>query len=540
MSPGVLHLGVERHAVLLARQHLAEPADAEQGRVVLADGGLEGLAEPREVVGHARELVRAAAALEVIAAQEVRVLVGHVAEARHVRRDRPAVVEGGLGADARRDEAAAPGAHDVLAQVAAQEPRRVAHALGVPRRLRVEKDARAVQAARAQDHDLGLEVHHLACVGVDHAHAARLARGRVEEHLGNDRVGPDGQVAGVARGVDERGRRVEGGVDVAPAPAPASSQALRPVLVVEDAVGGHARAAGDVAPAHLCDGALEGDLHAVELARALEDPVRHLLQAFVRAGAAEEHVHLVVVGLDVVVGDRPVDVEAVAAGRAELHRPVAQRAAAPEVRLPSQHARPHPGVGRARGRVLLLVHHPVAGEGVAAVRRHRLVLGQLGVVGVGPVEEVVLGHRDRTVIRGHAEPARGGVGPLHRPVLLAVVEHAPGFQHQHLHAGHRELERGHPAGGAAAHDDHVPARGAGLDRGGEAAGLVGDGGEVEVEGGIGRHVRPALSARSAGNPCRPRSGIRRTRPGAGSPCSAAPCGCRSRRCSSRGWWPPWR
>jgi hypothetical protein len=68
-----------------------------------------------------------------------------------------------------------------------------------------------------------------------------------------------------------------------------------------------------------------------------------------------------------------------------------------------------------------------------------------------------------------------------------MVEHAARLQHQHLDTGHGELEGGHSAGGAAAHHDHVPARGPGLDGGGEAARLIGDGGEVEVEGGIGGH-----------------------------------------------------
>ena len=44
-------------------------------------------------------------------------------------RHRPAVVERRLGADARRDEAAAADAHDVLAQVAAEQARRVAEAV---------------------------------------------------------------------------------------------------------------------------------------------------------------------------------------------------------------------------------------------------------------------------------------------------------------------------------------------------------------------------------------------------------------------------
>jgi hypothetical protein len=99
-------------------------------------------------------------------------------------------------------------------------------------------------------------------------------------------------------------------------------------------------AAGDVVPAQGRDRALEGDLDAVELARALEDAVRDLVEPFLGAGAPEEHVHLVVVGADFGIPDRPVHVVAVEPGRVELHGPVAQGAAAPEVRLaPSTRAR---------------------------------------------------------------------------------------------------------------------------------------------------------------------------------------------------------
>ena len=57
--------------VLLARQHLAEPAQPEDGGVVLAHGRLESLAEARDLVGHVRVFVAAASALEVVAADEV-------------------------------------------------------------------------------------------------------------------------------------------------------------------------------------------------------------------------------------------------------------------------------------------------------------------------------------------------------------------------------------------------------------------------------------------------------------------------------------
>ena len=256
-------------------------------------------------------------------------LVLDVAEARHVGSDRTPVVEGRLGADPLRDEPAAARPHGVLAEVGAEQPGRVAHPLRVPRRLRVEQDARGVEATRAEHDHRGLELHHLARVRVDDAHAAGAPGGPVEDHLGDHGIGTDGQVPAVAGRVDEGGRGMEVGVDVAPSSAAAAPEAAGAVLVVQEPVGGDARAAGDVVPAHRRDGPLEGDLDAVELARPLEDAVRHLVEPFLRARAAEEDVHLVVIGLDVVVGDRPVDVVAVHAGRLELLRPVAQRARGP-------------------------------------------------------------------------------------------------------------------------------------------------------------------------------------------------------------------
>ena len=65
-APGVLHGGVQRDPVLLPRQHLAEPSDADQRGIVLADGRLERPAEAGNVVGEARVLLGLAAALEVV------------------------------------------------------------------------------------------------------------------------------------------------------------------------------------------------------------------------------------------------------------------------------------------------------------------------------------------------------------------------------------------------------------------------------------------------------------------------------------------
>ena len=365
-APRVLDVRIQQHAILFARQHFAESAEADVRGIVFAHVRLEALAVAGEVVRHARILGAAAAALEVVAADEIGMLVGDVAEPRDVRRHRTPVIERRLSADARRDEAAALDAHDVLAQVAAKQPRRVADAVRIRSRLRVEEDARRVERARAEHDHRRAEIEHLFRVRIDHADTGGLVRRRVDDDLGDDRVRTNRQVAGVARRVDERGRRVERRLEVAAAAAASAPGAARAVLV-EHAFGRHAGAARDVVAPHLRDRSLERDLDAIELRRPLEDAVGNLIEILFRAGAAEQHVHLVVVRLHIVVADRPVDVEPVAPRGIELQRPVAQRAAAPEVRLAAENVRAHPRVRRAGGRVLPLVHHPVAGEPVGRV-----------------------------------------------------------------------------------------------------------------------------------------------------------------------------
>src|SRR5262249_15168099 len=122
-APRVLHVRIEKDAVLLPREHLAEPAEADDRRIVFADRRLERLAVSGQLVRHARELGASAAALEVVAANEIRMPIDDVAKPRDVRRDRPPIVERRLGADAGGNEPAAANPHEVLAEVTAEQPR---------------------------------------------------------------------------------------------------------------------------------------------------------------------------------------------------------------------------------------------------------------------------------------------------------------------------------------------------------------------------------------------------------------------------------
>ena len=243
----------------------------------------------------------AAAALEVVAADEVGVLVGDVAEPRDVRRDRTAVVQRRFSTDAGRHVSAPANPHDVLAQIAAEHAGRIPEAGRVRARSRVEQDARGVEGTSAEDDHWRFEVHHLARVRIDDPDASGAVRRLADEHFGDPRVRAHGQVAAVARRIDERRRRVERRVDVAPASAPPAPGAARPVFVVQDALGRDAGAAGDVVPSHLGNRAFERHLDAIQLRRPLKHAVGDLHQPFVRPGTSEQHVNLVVVRLHIVV-----------------------------------------------------------------------------------------------------------------------------------------------------------------------------------------------------------------------------------------------
>src|SRR4029450_7488541 len=93
-------------------------------------------AEAGRVVRVAGVDVRATRPLEAVAAQEPRLLVLEVAEARDVEAPGPAVVEGARLAHEVLDEAHDPGAHHVLAEVVADVAARVAEAGRMGRALR--------------------------------------------------------------------------------------------------------------------------------------------------------------------------------------------------------------------------------------------------------------------------------------------------------------------------------------------------------------------------------------------------------------------
>src|SRR5438046_5394599 len=77
----------------------------------------------------------------------------------------------------------------------------------------------------------------------------------------------------------------------------------------------------DARDAQLVGGLLDQQLVAARLRRRLEDAVRLVRNAFIRAEDTDEAIELVVVRLDVVVRDRPVVAEAIHAAALEVVRP---------------------------------------------------------------------------------------------------------------------------------------------------------------------------------------------------------------------------
>ena len=169
---------------------------------------------------------------------------------------------------------------------------------------------------------------------------------------------------------------------------------------------------------------------------------------------AEVEVHLVVIRRDVRVGDRPVLAVAVVALRLEVEVGEPEGEASPDVALAAQAARAHPGVLRARVRVVLLVHHDVlAVVGARPALHVRVDVFRLRSLRVGRLADRVLVEGERLAVGRHVAAPRMVVGPLHRAQLLRGVELAPGLEQQHLEPARGEHVGGGAAGRAGA-DDH--------------------------------------------------------------------------------------
>ena len=161
--------------------------------------------------------------------------------------------------------------------------------------------------------------------------------------------------------------------------------------------------------------------------------IRRILQPFVRAEHADQHLHLVIVRRDIVIADRPVKAGAKSRARLEVVGPIAQRDAAPVIGAPAHHALPPPLELIRRFRVRIGVR--LARDFPAAVDR-------------AIVEAVLL------VRRGHA-PQRSLARQLKHGHLGGRIKRTARFEHEHLHAFHGQRVGRLAAARAGADDDDV-------------------------------------------------------------------------------------
>ena len=169
------------------------------------------------------------------------------------------------------------------------------------RGARQQQQAGGFERRRGHDHDLRLGLVALARGAVEEGDAPRPAGVLVDQDLMRGRVGPDRQVPGVHRWVDEPGGRVEHRVDIAPAPPLAGTPAVAPapIPVVLQAVGSDAGAIGGQDPSCFLQALAQLHLTEVELRGTLKLAVRQVRQVLLDAGNAEVEVDLVVIRLQV-------------------------------------------------------------------------------------------------------------------------------------------------------------------------------------------------------------------------------------------------
>ena len=266
-------------------------------------------------------------------------------------------------------------------------------------------------------------------------------------------------MAGLHRRRDQAGRRIEGGVDVAAARAAAAraaAVALRSMLVVLQAVRRDAGAVGRQHPAHLRQRLTHADFRRRQLERALEQAVGQVRQVLLHARDAEVQVDLVVVRLDVGVGDRPVLAVPVVRLRLEVQIRQAQRQPSPDVRLPAEAPGAHPRVVRAGIRVILLVDDDVlAVVGAAPALDVGIDVLVRVALAVGRLADRVLVEAERLAVGRHLAAAGVIVRPLHRFQLGVEVELLAGFEEEDVQAARRQDVRGHSPGGSGPDDDRI-------------------------------------------------------------------------------------
>ena len=318
----------------------------------------------------------------------------------------------------------AAGHPQVIHQVVAEDAARVRQAVGVARRRRVEQDAGGLERLGAQHDGLRVDLANLTGHAVDVDHPARLVGLVVHQHLVDHRVR---DVRGASR-LDRVGDGGECGVEVRVRLAAALARAAE---VTGGAAVDRLRQVGDAADRQRAselrlDRVARVLLGAGERHRRQEAAVGELRQVLGQTRDADVVLDEIVVGLEVLVVERPVD--AVAVERGALHVLLAEAIAlaAPHVGAPAGDAHaalPREGLaGRGRVRLLEVVAEPVRvvlGAGVAVLLRRLRATNQ--IVGARAELQVVGG-----LVLG----------------VVDVLQRAPGAHQRDAQAGLR-----HPLGG---------------------------------------------------------------------------------------------
>ncbi len=397
---------VDLDEVLPSRQHFAEAGEADRGHGI-DQRLLEGVAEAGRVPVEGG----LTPALESVAPEELRVLraLQGVAEADDVDAVGPArTVERGLAAQLGELSAGPARDPEMVHEVVAERPTRVAQAVRMLAGRRVEEQARRLQGLRPDEDGAAVDLFRLAGHAVDVEDALGPVLLGIHEHLVGHRVRDEGAVAG-GEGVGHgRERRVEVRLrDAALLAGPAVVAGLAAV----DGLRQVGRAAQGQGPAQLVlDACLHLPLGAGEAHGRVELAVGQLVDALEHPRDADVLLDLVVVGGEVGVGKRPVLTEAVEGRGLEVEVGVAVALPAPDVRAASDHAGPPlPAEGLPFGGgigLLEVVHEPVVV--VLATRVAILLLGPrladqvVGLVAIGQLEGgLVLG-----VVGGREHAAR--------------------------------------------------------------------------------------------------------------------------------------
>ena len=222
---------------------------------------------------------------------------------------------------------------------------------------------------------------------------------------------------------------------------------------------------------------LDQQLVAARRGRRQKNAVRLVRQVLRRSEDADQPIDLVVVRLQIVVGDRPVVAQAVERAAPEIVRSEPQRNAAPVVRAAADHPRPEPLPGVAgRVGVGLPVERPASERGVE-------------------LSEVPLGSRPAAALRV--------VGPGEHERVGDRVPIGARFQHDDVRAGFGQDFRGHAAARARSDDAYVENRAVVNDLHGRPGWIVvRDSGQWPVPETSQRPASPAMavSSRPAGWP----------------------------------------